>query len=74
MCLCQDATMNINATSFQPTVRFSEPAAAIDISVAEKNSQAAVETKRPVENSEASADSKQFNANQDRGQNLDIQV
>ncbi|WP_085904782.1 hypothetical protein [Kiloniella majae] len=66
--------MNINATSFEPTIRFSEPAAAIDISVAEKNSQAAVETKRPVENSGASADAKQFSGDKDRGQNLDIQV
>ncbi|MFD2207500.1 hypothetical protein [Kiloniella antarctica] len=69
--------MNVNATSFQSTVRFSEPAAAIDTSLeggVHKNSQAEFATKRPVENSESAAEPRKFNASQDRGQNLDIEV
>ncbi|OUS16029.1 hypothetical protein A9Q97_02595 [Rhodospirillales bacterium 47_12_T64] len=69
--------MNVNATSFQSTVRFSEPAAAIDTSLeggVHQNSQAAALTKRPVENSEATSEPRKFNTSQDRGQNLDIEV
>ena len=67
--------MNINSTpSFQTTVRFSEPAAALELDAAQQNSQAAIETKRPVENSEQSAEPKKFNTSEDRGQTLDIEV
>ncbi|MCZ4282606.1 hypothetical protein [Kiloniella laminariae] len=69
--------MNINAPSFQSTVRFSEPAAAITTAqedAARRNSQAAVETKRPVENADPSNEARKFKADENRGQNLDIQV
>ncbi|WP_419901466.1 hypothetical protein [Kiloniella sp.] len=69
--------MTINATSFQSTVRFSEPAAAIDTSLeggVQKNSQAEFATKRPVENSEATNPTRKQSTSEYLGQNVDIEA